>query len=197
MFSVFNVADVTVFHNISFPSPSLSRTIFNPKHYFIQTPSLSSKFSAKSFQGMYFLHNSHLLFSIYAEFMLRVLKIGDFQKLGWISFSTKFFFKSLIGLCPICCLCICVGPLWQFNHVLRHFSICSCIFHNCCALLHVMCSTDCLSNNSVLFWTQLSSNLWCWSCLIIWILFWSSCVCFTHFVQCVPQCHAMHTLRTF
>ena len=25
----------------------------------------------------------------------------------------------MIGLCPICCLCICVGPLWQFDHVLR------------------------------------------------------------------------------
>ena len=197
MFSVFNVADVTVFHILSFPLLSLSRTIFNLKHYFIQTPSFSSKFSTKSYQGMYFLHYSHLLFSDYAKFMLRVLKIGDFRKLGWISCSSEFFLKSLIGLCPIFCLCICVGPLWQFDHVLRHFSICSCIFHNCCALLHVMCLTNCLSDSSVLFWIQLSSNLWCWSCLIIWILFWSSCVCFTHFVQCVPQCHAMHTLRTF
>ena len=159
LFSVFNVADVTVFHNLSFPSLSLSRTIFNPKHYFIQTPSFSSKFSAKSFQGMYFLHYSYLLFSDYAEFMLRVLKIGDCRKLGWISFSSEYFSKSLIGLYPICCLCFCVGPLWQFDHVLRHFSICSCIFHNCCALLHVMCLTDCLSDSSVLFWTQLSSNL--------------------------------------
>ena len=91
VFSVFNVADVTVFHILSFPSLSLSRTIFNPKHYFIQTPSFSSKFSAKSFQGMYFLHYSHLLFSDYAKFMPRVLKIGDFQKLGWISFSSEYF----------------------------------------------------------------------------------------------------------
>ena len=196
VFSIFNVANVTIFQNLSFPSLSLSRTIFNPKHYFIQTPSFSSKFYEKSFQGMYFLHYSHLLFSDYAEFMLRVLKIGDFRKLVWISFSNEYFSKSLIGLCPICCLCIYVGPLWQFDHVLRYFSICSCIFHNYCALLHVMCLTDCLSDSSVLFWTQLSSNLWCWSCLIIWIIFWSSCVCFTHFVQFVPQCHAMHTLGT-
>ena len=110
VFSVFNVADVTVFHILSFPSLSLSRTIFNPKHYFIQTPSFPSKFSAKSFQSMYFLHYSHLLFSNYAEFILRVLKIGDFQKLGWISFSSEYFSKSLIGLCPICYLCICVSP---------------------------------------------------------------------------------------
>ena len=113
VFSISNVADVTIFQNLSFPSLSLSRTIFNPKHYFIQTPSFSSKFSEKSFQGMYFLHYSHLLFSDYAEFMLRVFKIGDFRKLGWISFSSEYFWKSLIGLCPICCLCICVGPLWQ------------------------------------------------------------------------------------
>ena len=96
VFSVFNVADVTVFHILSFPSLSLSRTIFNPKHYFIQTPSFSSKFSAKSFQGMYFLHYSHLLFSNYAEFMLRVLKIGDFRKLGWISFSSDLKKKKKI-----------------------------------------------------------------------------------------------------
>ena len=139
---------------------------------------------------MYFLQYSHLLFWIMHNLCL------GFWKLGWISFSSEYFSKSLIGLCPICYLCICVGPLWQFDHVLRHFSICSCIFHNCCALLHIMCLTDCLSDSSVLFWTQLSSNLWCWSCLIIWIIFWSSCVCFTHFVQFVPQCHAMHTLGT-
>ena len=93
VFSVFNVADMTVFHILSFPLLSLSRSIFNPKHYFIQTQSFSSKFSAKSFQGMYFLHYSHPLFSDYAESMLRVLNIGDFRKLGWISFSTEFFFK--------------------------------------------------------------------------------------------------------
>ena len=145
---------------------------------------------------MYFFHYSHLLFSDYAEFMLKVLKFGDFQKLGWISFSSEYFSKSLIGLCPICCLCICIGPLWQFDHVLRHFFICSCILYNCCALLHLMCLTDCLSDSSMLFWTQLSSNLCCWSCMIIWIIFWSSCVCFTHIVQFVPQCHAMHTLGT-
>ena len=186
-----------VFHILSFPSLSLSRTIFNPKHYFIQTPLFSSKFSAKSFQGMYFLHYSHLLFSDYAEFMLRVLNLGIFENwVGFLFLVNFFFFKSLIGLCPICYLCIYVGPLWQFDHVLRPFSICSRIFHNCCALLHVMCLTDCLSDSSVLFWTQLSSNLWCWSCLIIWVLFWSSCVCFTHFFQFVPQCHAMHTLGT-
>ena len=82
-----------------------------------------------------------------------------FWKLGWISFSSEYFSKSLIRLCPICCLCICVSPLWQFDHVLRHFSICSCIFYNYCALLHVMCLTDCLSDSSVLFWTQLSSKM--------------------------------------
>ena len=159
VFSIFNVANVIVFHILSFPSLSLSRTIFNPKHYFIHTLSFSSNFFTESFQGMYFFHYSHLLFSDYAEFMFRVLKIGDFRKLDWISFCSKYFSKSLIGLCPICCLCICIGPLWQFDHVLRHFFICSCILYNCCALLHLMCLTDCLSDSSMLFWTQLRSNL--------------------------------------
>ena len=76
---------------------------------------------------MYFLQYSHLLFWIMHNLCL------GFWKLGWISFSSEYFSKSLIGLCPICYLCICVSPLWQFDHVLRHFSICSCIFHNCCA----------------------------------------------------------------
>ena len=130
MFLVFNVADVTVFHILSFPSLSLSRTIFNPKHYFIQTPSFSSKFSTKSFQGMYFLHYSHLLFSDYAEFMLRVLKIGDFRKLGWISFSSEFFFFKIfdwdvshflfVHLCwPLVAIWSCIEA---FFHMFMYFS---------------------------------------------------------------------------
>ena len=79
-------------------------------------------------------------------------KLGIFENWVGFLFLVNFFFKkSLIGMCPIFCLCICVGPLWQFDHVLRHFSICSCIFHNYCALLHVMCLTDCLSDSSMLF----------------------------------------------
>ena len=129
VFLVFNVADVTVFHILSFPSLSLSRTIFNPKHYFIPTPSFSRKFSAKSFQGMYFLHYSHLLFSNYAEFMLRVLKIGDFRKLGWISFSSEYFFKIFEWAVshllfvhlrwPLVAIWSCIEA---FFHMFMHFS---------------------------------------------------------------------------
>ena len=82
----------------------------------------------------FFLHH---LFSDYVESVLRVLKIGDFRKLGWVSIFCENFFNSLIGLSPIWCLCICVGPLWKFELVLRHFSSCSCIFYcfiNCCML---------------------------------------------------------------
>ena len=70
--------------------------------------------------------------------MLRVLKTEDFQKLGWVSNFCENFFNSLIWLSPIWCLCIYVGPLWQFELVLRHISSCSCIFLfffiNCCML---------------------------------------------------------------
>ena len=122
VFSVFNVANMIVFHILSFPSLSLSRTIFNPKHYFIQTPLFSSKFSAKSFQGMYFLHYSHLLFSDYAEFMLRVLKFGDFWKLGWISFSSEFFFflNLWLGCVPFA---ICASMLAPCGNLIMYWGL--------------------------------------------------------------------------
>ena len=172
VFSVFNVADATVFHILSFPLLSLSRTIFNPKHYFIPTPSFSSKFFANPFKVCISYTILIFYFWIMQNLCLGFWKLGIFKNWVGFLFQLNFFLKSLIGLFPICYLCICVGPLWQFDHVLRYFSICSCIFHNCCALLHVMCSTNYLGDSYVLFWTQLSSNLWCWSCLIIWIIFW-------------------------
>ena len=126
VFSVFNVADVTVFHNRSFPSLSLSRTIFNPKHYFIQTPSFSSKFSTKSFQGMYFLHYSHLLFLDYAEFML---ENWGFSKIGLDFFFQWIFFKIFdwtvshllfVHLCwPLVAIWSCIEA---FFHMFMHFS---------------------------------------------------------------------------
>ena len=128
--------------------------------------------------------------------MLRVLKTEDFQKLGWVSNFCEKFFNSLIWLSPIWCLCIYVGPLWQFEHVLRQISLCSCILHHLCTLLHVRCLTKCPSDIFVLNWTQVSSNAWILSWLIMLIMFWSVFVVFTHYVQFVPQCHAMHTLST-
>ena len=71
-----NVADVTGFQTFFlFPRTSLSNP-FQPKSLFHSNPIIFKQISAKSFQGMHFLHFSHLLDSDYVEFMLKVLKIG-------------------------------------------------------------------------------------------------------------------------
>ena len=106
------------------------------------------------------------------------------------------FFKILIGLSPICCVCIYVGPLRHSNHVLRQFSSYSCIIHRCCVLLHVRCLTECPSDILVLNWTQVSHFGWVYFWLTMFNMFWSLNVCSTHFAQVVPQCHVMHTLGT-
>ena len=106
----------------------------------------------------------------------------------------KIFFKILIGLSPICCVCIYVGPMRHSNHVLRQFSSCSCIIHRCCSLLHVRCLTECPSDILMLNWTQVSPFARVYSRLNMCDMFWSMNVCSTHFAQVVPQCHAMHTL---
>ena len=72
--------------------------------------------------------------------------MGIFEKLGWGSYFCDFFFKILIGLHPICCVCTCVGPMRHSSHVLRHFHLCSCIVHLCFALLHGKCLTECPSD---------------------------------------------------
>ena len=105
-------------------------------------------------------------------------------------------FKILIGLSPICCVGICVGPMRHYDLILRHFHSCSCIFHWCCALLHAKCLTKCPSDILVLIWTQVSPFAWVSFWLNMLDMFWSMGVCFTHFNLFVPQCHAMHTLGT-
>ena len=128
----------------------LALTLFDPYSTQITISFKPHPFQAKSLQSPLKVCVSniffHHLFSDYAESVLRVLKIGDFQKLGWVSNFCEKFFNSLIGLSPIWCLCICVGPLWQFELVLRHISSCSCIFYCFYKLLHVRCSTECPSN---------------------------------------------------
>ena len=52
--------------------------------------------------------------------------------------------------------CTYVGPMWHSKCVLRQFSSCSCIFHKCCALLHVSCLTECPSDILKLNWTPMS-----------------------------------------
>ena len=141
-----------------------------------------------------------LLFIIdYAENQLGFPKLGIFRKqVGVLNFCENFS-KILIGLSPICHLCIYVGPLWQFEHVLRHFSLCSCILYKSFALLHDRCLSKCPSDILVLNWTQVSSNDLILSCLIMFIMFWSLSLCFTHFAYVAhtrhsqaPPVHFMH-----
>ena len=111
----------------------------------------------------------------------------------------QMFFKILIGLSPIWCVCICVGPMWQIKHVLRQISSCSCIFHRCCILLHVRCLTDCPSDIFVLNWTQVSPFAWVYSWLTIFNMFWSMNVFYTLCPSCALMpclAHTMHPLDT-
>ena len=117
--------------------------------------------------------------------------MGIFRKwVGVLNFC-EIFSKILFGLSPICRLCICVGPLWHFKVILRHFSICSCILHNSYALLHDRCLSKCPSDILVLNWTQVSSNDRFLYCLIMLTMFWSLSLCFTHFAHVA---HIRHTL---
>ena len=116
--------------------------------------------------------------------------MGFFKnELGFLCLC-KFFSKSLIRLSPIWCLCIYVGSLRHFKFVLRNFSFGSCIIHISCALLHVKCLTKCPSDIFVLNWIQVNSNLWVYTCLTLFHLFWSPIMCFTHFAL------VAHTRRT-
>ena len=94
----------------------------------------------------------------------------------------------MIGLSSIYCFCICV--LWNFKVVLRHSSLCSYIFHHCCALLLVSCLIECPSDILELNWIQVNSNFWVYTCLTLFNLFWSLIMCFTHFA------HVAHTRHT-
>ena len=140
-----------------------------------------------------------LLFIInYAENQLRFSKLGIFRKwVGVLNFCENIS-KILIGLSPIYRLCICIGPLWHFKVVLRHSSLCSCIFHHCCALLHDRCLSQCPSDILELNWTQVSSNDRFLSCLIMLTMFWSLSLCFTYFAHVAHtralQAHLMHLL---
>ena len=117
--------------------------------------------------------------------------MGIFKNwVGVFSFC-EIFSKSFIGLSPTCCDCSYVGPMLQFEHVLRHFSLCSCTFRHLCTLLHVRCLTEGPSDIFVLNWIQVNSNFWVYTCLILFNLFWSLIMCFTHFAH---GAHTRHTL---
>ena len=185
-----------VFKTLSFPLLRLSQTPFNPKPFFTQTSSFLSKNLCKITSRYVFLNIVFIFVLDYADFSLGFWKLGIFENWVRVLNFCENFSKSLIRLSPIWCLCICVGPLRHSKLVLRQISPCSCIVHSWNSLLHARCLTKCPNDILVLNWTQLSSNAWFLSWLIMFIMFWSMFACFTHYVHFAPQCHAMHTLGT-
>ena len=184
------------FKHLVFPSHCLSRTPLNPKSLFTQTPLISSKNLCK-ISSMYVFLNIFFTFVLnFVDFSIGFSKFGDFFEKGLGSYFCEKVFKILIGLSPICCVCIYVGPMWQSDLVLRHFHSCSCIVHWCCALLHAKCLIECPSDILMLNWTLISSNSWVSFWLNMLDMFWSMGVCFTHIDFFVPQCLAIYTLCT-
>ena len=113
--------------------------------------------------------------------------------MGWVPFAVYASVLAPYGI--LSRLCICVGPLWHFKVVLRHFSICSCILHYNYALLHDRCLLKCPSDILVLNWTQVSSNDRFLSCLIMLTMFWSFALCFTHFAHVAHTRHILGLSR--
>ena len=108
-----------VFKTLSFPSLRLSWTPFNPKPFFTQTSSFSRENLCKITSRYVFLNIVFIFVLDYADFSLGFWKLGIFENwVGVLSFC-EFFSKSLIGLSPIWCFCICVGPLSHSKLVLR------------------------------------------------------------------------------
>ena len=185
---------------LALPLSNLSQ----PKINFLSNP-FNSKlvFCDFNLKVCFLKHFSFCLSQIMQKNQLGFSKLGIFRKWVEVLNFCENFSKILIGLSPICHLCICVGPLWQFEHVLRHFSFCSCIPHKSFALLHDRCLSKCPSDILVLNWTQVSSNDLILSCLIMFIMFWSLSLCFTHFahfahtrhppcISCISICTHMH-----
>ena len=126
---------------------------------------------------------------------------------GWetLSFVQKIF-NFLIGLYPICFVCVCVGPLWHFNMYLDNIYTCSSITYILVVLVHTKCLIKCPNGILVLFWILMSTKLWRLPWLCMFIMFWSLVVCFTYFEPnvfshalimhhiCTPHAHLMHTL---
>ena len=171
-------------------NPLQPKTIFHSNLIIFKQKSLQNHFK------VCFLNIVFIFVLDYADFSLGFWKLGIFENWVRVLNFCENFSKSLIRLSPIWCLCICVGPLRHSKLVLRQISPCLSIVHSWNSLLHARCLTECSNDILVLNWTQLSSNAWFLSWLIMFIMFWSMFACFTHYVHFVPQCHAMHTLGT-
>ena len=168
----------------------VTRTSLNPNLIFTKNPPIPSTNLCKISSKVCFLTFFLAFHFRLCRICFRVLELGIFEKrVGNYDFG-QIVLKILIGLCPICLVCIYVVPLWQFELVFRHIFICSGIAHLCSVVLHFMCLIKCLSGIFLLVWTPMSSNCWDYPWLILLNMFWSLGVRFTHFVPYVPH-HAL------
>ena len=117
-----------IFKSFSFPSLRLSRTPFNPKPFFTQTSSFSSKNLCKITSRYVFLNIFFMFSKIMQKFKLGFKNWG-FSKigLGFLVF-VKFFWNLWLGWIPFVVIVLLLAPcgsLWGiFHNVLAFFIIC-------------------------------------------------------------------------
>ena len=149
---------------------------------------------------MFFLNIIFIYVLDFAEINLG-FKIGDFfeKGLGFLIFI-KILSDFWLGCIPFG---LCVGPLWHFNHVLRHFYMCSCIVHSCSVVLHAKYLTKCSSGILCcigLKWVPLLGFTLDWTCLTCF----GQWVCVLHTLPnlclnampCTIYAHTRHPLGT-
>ena len=153
-----------IFKHILISSFCLPRASLKPKTIFTQNP---INFKLKLYKIIIKVCPTiFLLFHLdYAENFLGFINLVIFEKgVGIVGFCQNLF-KFLIGLCPICLVCVCVGPMWQFWLVFRQNFSWSCIAHMLSRVLHIMCLIKYSSDIFELFWTPMSSKFWDYSWL--------------------------------
>ena len=166
-------ADHDSFSNINTLPPS---SLLNPKPIFSQKPNQNSSksFSKSSLRYVWSLFSLYFLRLIIKFWVL--YKLGLFLKKGLKTLSfVKFFFNFLIGLCPICFVYVCVGPLWHFNLYLGKIHTCSCIVYMLVVLLHTNYLIKCQMTFSHCFGLRQvpifgnHHNYSCLSCFDYWL----------------------------
>ena len=147
-------------NHFNFPRLNLSN-LFQPKSLFYLNPFIFKQELCKISSRYVFITLFFSFFLDYADFCLGFWQLGIFENwVGFLIFVIFFFLISRLGLVPFDVLCICAGPMWQFELVLRHFSSCSCIVHSWYFVLHAKCLTKCSSDIFVIF----DSNVFVWTC---------------------------------
>ena len=142
---------------------SLTLPLFEPistqTQFFLQNLINFKFLFAKSLQGM----SSKALSSSFSK-ILQWFKLG-FQIFGiffrkWVGVLIlwKFFPFFDWDVIDLLCLFLCWSYVAVLACIKAYFSLCSCIFHHCCALLHVRCLIECPSDIFELNWIQVNFN---------------------------------------